>query len=68
MTPEEELDLVNSLIRSAASGGGVAEWQEGPHKVKHYSIKELLDWRDRLQNEIYQSNNGITMPVIDANL
>ena len=66
MTPEEELDLVNSLLRKAASGGGVAEWQEGQHKVKHYSIRELLDWRDRLQNEIYQSTNGITMPVIDA--
>ncbi len=66
MDREEELALVNTLLRQAAGNGGVAEWQEGQHKVKHYSIRELLDWRDRLENDIYQSTNGITMPVTDA--
>lgn len=68
MTPEEELVYINSAIQTLLSGGAVAEWQEGPHKVKHQSLKELWARRDELQNQIYQSNNGITMPVIDANL
>lgn len=66
MTLAEELDLVNALLLQAASGGGVAEWQEGAHKVKHYSLKDLLDWRDRVDNALFQSQGGMTMPVVDV--
>ena len=63
MTPEEELALVDSLLAQAASNGGVAEWGEGPHRVKNYSLRELLDWKRVAENKVYQSSHRITLPI-----
>lgn len=68
MTPQEELDLVNTLITQAASNGGVAEWQEGAHRVKHYDLRQLLEWKRDLENRVYQASHRITMPVRGVNL
>lgn len=68
MTKTEELALINTLLQAAADNGGVAEWQEGAHKVKHYSLRDLLAWKERVENELYQSTNRITMPIREVNL
>jgi hypothetical protein len=68
MTPQEEVDLVNTLLEQAGSNGGVAEWQEGAHKVKHYSLRELLAWKREAEERLYQSSHRITMPVREVNL
>ena len=68
MTPAEELALVETLLRNAATNGGVAEWQEGAHRAKTYSIPQLLAWRQDVQNRIVQEGSPLTMPVREVNL
>lgn len=67
MTLSDELDLVNSLLERAAASG-TAEWQEGQHRVKRYSLKELLDWKRQLEQRIDQAGNPLTMPIREVNL
>lgn len=66
MTAQEELDLVNTLLRTLAETG-IAEWQETGHRTKYWSLKELLDWKDRAQNRVIQESSPIVMPVTEVN-
>lgn len=68
MTKQEELDLIDTLLQQAANRGGVAEWQEGAHRVKHYSLADLLKWKERVENELYQETHRVMLPIRGVNL
>lgn len=55
MTPEEELAQVDAAI-SRILAGGVQEFGEGAHRVRHISYGELVQRRDELRNIIAQQN------------
>jgi hypothetical protein len=64
MDDQTLLDAVNAQIL-ALTTGGIAEWQEGSHRVRHCSLRELLDMKRELENAIASAAAGgiIVVPI-----
>jgi hypothetical protein len=63
MTDQQLLDAVNAQLLALVSGG-VAEWKEGAHQVRHLSVSQLMAMRTDLENRINQASEGICFPVV----
>ena len=64
-TKQEMLDHVNSAIDEIVSGGAVHSYSIGGRNLQRYSLRELMDLRDRLQKEINASSRATNYAEFD---
>ena len=54
---QTSLDAVNAAIDAMVAGGAVAEYSINGRSIRKMSLKDLIDYRDRLQSEIASTRN-----------
>jgi hypothetical protein len=62
---QASLDAVNAAIDAMVGGGAVSEYSINGRSIRKMSLKDLMDYRDRLQSEIASSRNVRTYAEFD---
>ena len=57
-TLQTELDELRALKLKLIRSGGVQEWNEGGHRIKRYSFREIDDAIARLERELTAVSGG----------